>query len=562
MDPGTALATVSLSFQLFAGCVQGFVLLNDARYLAKDASVERTKLMIQEFRLIEWARAAKLGTPEQDVSPAGFNKQLAALILVQLEQLLSSTDTLRRRYKLELVPVPDNSIDMTNKDSSSSPPVRDFVSRETRTAILDQVGRVDVANKLPKRLRWAAVDKNKYAQLVADVTGLIDSLWSLLDIPQRIQTSRAVVQMLQLAIQTSQEIGGLRDLQLSLQASQTDTDMMNGLAASAGLKASHVSLSEAHPDDNAEVQPPKLLKIPLNPFQLTGIRMISSTVGLSSYQGKAVVIEEKRVQPKMKGKLRSRVESLVQLLYQPPTTAFRTLACLGYTEEQAGFRMVFSIPVDDSKAVEQPLTLLSVLSKSNGRLPNVGTRLRLAVQICHTLLSFHTAGWLHKDMRSENILLMPQNPDQDNEGLGQPYLCGFSFSREDSPSEISEQPSADIQRDIYRHAQALGEPSESFERYMDAYSLGCVLVEIAEWAPLRKIIKKRVDTSAQTGVKLSDVACLSTWLHERYIKERVAAFRLGAAFAEMLALCIPAAGEKPDLTRFYYALEGMSSCTI
>ncbi|KAK2671515.1 hypothetical protein RAB80_013937 [Fusarium oxysporum f. sp. vasinfectum] len=94
---------------------------------------------------------------------------------------------------------------------------------------------------------------------------------------------------------------------------------------------------------------------------------------------------------------------------------------------------------------------------------------------------------------------------------------------------------------------------------MDAYSLGCILIEIAEWTPLRKIIKKLIDTSSSVDVKLSDLALLVQSMHGRYITEGVASFRLGAASMKMLVLCIPAGDEKPDLADFYSALEDMAA---
>ena len=405
------------------------------------------------------------------------------------------------------------------------------------------------------------------------MTSLVDGLWSLLDMTDRVRISRAVNQTLQLAIQTSEDIEGLRDLQKSLQDSFTGPDGNDGLAASAGLKARHVLLASSH-DDNAQKATYSddggdhgiRARIPsvLDPTKLSSVRMITSTIGSALYQGNAVLIEEKRLQPNMKAKLKSRVEILMHLLSQPPTPFFRTLPCLGYTKEQGGFRMIFSFPFDrgSKTSTEQPVSLLNVLSRSSGTLPDVGTRLRLAVEVCQTLLSFHTADWLHKDVRSENILLLSQPSDQSTYRLGQPYLCGISFSRQASPTEISEQPSADPSRDIYRHTEALSEPSESFKRYMDAYSLGCVLIEIAEWTPLQKIIKKLVDASAGASVKLTDVALLSRWLYGRYVTEGVAAFRLGVAFMKMIALCIPAPGETPDLTDFYFAFEGMIACVV
>ncbi|RMJ10882.1 hypothetical protein BHE90_004483 [Fusarium euwallaceae] len=571
MDPGTALAVVSLSFDLFASCVRGFTLISDARNIGKDAAIERTKLVLQEYRLIEWARAIGLDSPKDDES-LGVHKHPAALILFQLEQLLSSTDALKKRYKLELVSPPDDSDDLVTSettvalDNPASSILSNIVSSETRAGILKRASTLNTANRFPRRLWWAAVDKKKYAELVKDVTGLVDGLWSLLDMPHRVQTSRAVNQTLQIAIQTSEDIKGLQDLQKSLHESRADAEMKNGLAASAGLKAQHILLTSndghtqqaAHSDDGTNHIVPAQLPSVLDPSQVTSIHMLSSIIGSAQYQGDTVLIEEKRVQPRMKAKLKPRVEALVQLLSQPPTPSFQTFPCLGYTEEQGGFRLVFRFP----SSTEQPLSLLGVLSRSSGPLPDVGTRLRLAAQLCQTLLSFHTAGWLHKDVRSENILLISSPSSQSIDSLGRPYLCGFSFARQGSPTEISEQPSEDLSRDIYRHAKALGEPSESFERYMDAYSLGCVLIEIAEWTPLRKIVKKRVDISNSNGVKLTDVASLSQWMHNRYITEGYAAFRLGVAFMKMLALCIPAEDEKPDLADFYSALEGMTACDI
>ncbi|RBR20150.1 uncharacterized protein FIESC28_05429 [Fusarium coffeatum] len=445
MDPGTALAVVSLSFDLLASCVRGFTLISDARNIGKDAAIERTKLMLQEHRLIEWAKVIGLNPPRDDGS-LEIHKHPAAIILFQLEQLLSSTDALKNRYKLELVSPPNGSDDLVPSepaivsDNPASSILSHIVSSEIRQGILKRASTLNTANRFPRRLYWDAVDKKKYAELVQDVTGLVDGLWSLLDIPHRIQTSRAVNQTLQLAIQTSEDIKGLQYLQKSLQDSFTDAGVKNSLAASAGLKAQHILLTshsgdtqqQAHSDDGTSRVLPAELPSVLDPSQLSSIHMMISTIGSSLYQGDTMLIEEKRVQPRMKAKLKPRVEALVGLLSQSPTPSFLTFPCLGYTEEQGGFRLVFCFP----SGTEKPLSLLNVLSKSSGPLPDVGMRLRLAAQVCQTLLSFHTAGWLHKDMRSENILLVSPTSSPSIDRLSRPYLCGFSFARQGSPTEI------------------------------------------------------------------------------------------------------------------------------
>ena len=97
--------------------------------------------------------------------------------------------------------------------------------------------------------------------------------------------------------------------------------------------------------------------------------------------------------------------------------------------------------------------------------------------------------------------------------LSEPYPTGFAFSRIESPTEISEQPSADPFSDIYRHPHPLGDPCVSFEKRMDLYSLGIVMVEIAEWCALKTLVRRFVDfTSDGMDVSLSALAGVGPWL--------------------------------------------------
>ena len=58
---------------------------------------------------------------------------------------------------------------------------------------------------------------------------------------------------------------------------------------------------------------------------------------------------------------------------------------------------------------------------------------------------------------------------------------------------ISEQPSSDPPRDIYRHPDAMGEPLEAFSVIKDIYALGTVLLETREWRSLRSLVGRIVD---------------------------------------------------------------------
>jgi hypothetical protein len=112
------------------------------------------------------------------------------------------------------------------------------------------------------------------------------------------------------------------------------------------------------------------------------------------------------------------------------------------------------------------ISLYDLLSAKNGIEPSSLTRrIQLALCIARAVRSFYRLGWLHNDLRSENIPFFPRSQDESKSSLhydiASPILAGFSFSRFAPPMETSEGPSVDPWRDIFRQANALGEASES-----------------------------------------------------------------------------------------------------
>ena len=145
-------------------------------------------------------------------------------------------------------------------------------------------------------------------------------------------------------------------------------------------------------------------------------------------------------------------------------------------------------------------------------------RLKLALRITQSVRYFHMAGWLHKNLRSENVIIFSPF------SLAYPTLAGFTYSRQDSPSEISEQPSADPQRDIYRHPDAMGEPTESFSVAKDVYALGTMLLEIGEWRSLKSLVEKVVDVM-RSDVVLVQLAKIQPFLLDESAKGGLATLR-------------------------------------
>jgi hypothetical protein len=172
-----------------------------------------------------------------------------------------------------------------------------------------------------------------------------------------------------------------------------------------------------------------------------------------------------------------------------------------------------------------PRTLQDLLRDSKMRSPSVTARLKLALESFKMALTVNTAGWLHK-----NNLFFTERTDSSSssEALTQPYLTGFTFSRADSPVEISDQASEDPLLDIYRHLQALGEPPVSYAMYMDHYSLRIVLTEIAEWRSLKPIITNHVDvTKSKIDVSLLALAGIHAWFVRELLERGQLEFRMG-----------------------------------
>ena len=94
-------------------------------------------------------------------------------------------------------------------------------------------------------------------------------------------------------------------------------------------------------------------------------------------------------------------------------------------------------------------------------LPTLEDRYHAAHRLSLSLAILHTAEWLHKSIRSHNVLFPKQ---QGRVVWSRPYLVGFEFSRPDKPGELSEKPEESARYNLYRHLKSQGTPSETFRK--------------------------------------------------------------------------------------------------
>ena len=185
------------------------------------------------------------------------------------------------------------------------------------------------------------------------------------------------------------------------------------------------------------------------------------------------------------------------------------LQCLGYLEddEKGILSLVFKVPTWKSGTDFDDIdSLHDVLNSQTGQ-PTLQQRFRLARAICTSILHLHCWGWVHKDIRPENIILVRKPADMESEEDTNyreqddftAYLSGFEIAREANGDSVMAT-TTELKKNLYRHPQRQHTPSRRFTKFDDLYAVGVVLLEIGIQKTLDAVFMGRVLTGlAKTG---------------------------------------------------------------
>jgi hypothetical protein len=179
------------------------------------------------------------------------------------------------------------------------------------------------------------------------------------------------------------------------------------------------------------------------------------------------------------------VQRMTALLCHPKRTSFHILPCAGYVHDKFNhsFGLVFETPRQFESG--RTICLLSELYESQKTLA-LGDRISLAYKLTVAVENFHRVGWVHKALRSSNILFLPSAEplihlsDEKNDGhattptdLSTPWLFGFEYARaHDAGTKLVEDHNTN--NNLYRHPYRWGRPTVSFTKAHDVYSLASV----------------------------------------------------------------------------------------
>ncbi|PTB62542.1 hypothetical protein BBK36DRAFT_1172307 [Trichoderma citrinoviride] len=398
-----------------------------------------------------------------------------------------------------------------------------------------------------KRLKWVSFDKEGFEHLLSKFTVLNDSMMNILDHSLQVEirhtvqdTNRGVLLLhhkiadlshLVLALKAQLEVRDTTGAPTRLRMSQAEREAsvaeLRQLSRLAKFKAFNETIDPksdapavvddavaaflelAQPGDARHVQIPKYL-IELDPTVDDSEDPRCEAV-MKTAEGKKKVWSEWKDYDTAgtpgclsKQDIVDRVRKLAYLLnHKPKPEAFRTPHCIGFfdkadpdvAEEDVDILdrrlgLIFERPEgDDVHDSLPPVSLRELLLDKTVRKPRVTDRVKLAHALSNCLLHLHAVNWLHKGLRSHNVLFFRSKAGHVD--YTQVYLSGFDFSRPVGSDEVTEIPGHDAELDLYRHPRAQsnqGKTRERSKKSFDIYSLGVILVELAHWKPVEAVL--------------------------------------------------------------------------
>ena len=204
-------------------------------------------------------------------------------------------------------------------------------------------------------------------------------------------------------------------------------------------------------------------------------------------------------------------------------TSFGTFRYMGHMQitENRNWALIFQIPQMPPRAsLDDIMTLERLLNKDRADSAafklSLAThaRFNLAYHCCLYLLAFHSCGWIHKDIRSANIILVPK-PTQNSPLASalrqhsvsatygerptfQPYFAGFGLARE-IQDESNLTSTAEVETNLYRHPDRQHIPIWKSTQLHDIYALGVVLYEIGVCRNMRHKFRTPIQNYRVSG---------------------------------------------------------------
>ncbi|KAM0558102.1 hypothetical protein ACHAPJ_005269 [Fusarium lateritium] len=589
---GLGIGGVSLLFQIFAGCIKGYQLFSEAKGLETNHQFFRVRFKTEQYRLLDWATIAQLSENDGTLVLNKASRSVLLDVLDQQYRLMLRFGRLDERLRPLTKPLLFEVQEDDSSNNEHSQEVDSLQSRfpHTNALLKKSLDFIHGTSKAPSRLRWAISDKGKIEDVLNKLTSLNDYLNELLNNQQLQSLTAQHTRTSYRIMQLNNKIDHLCDLfaagRFTLSGpnaggyrNTTDHRLEENLASLAQFKAlmsviETTTLTEKHRSKLGldEIRSNVPLQIPSDEIEILekpvskSVSRVPAKYKPADASWRRVWIEwhttststdHKNSEANHRRTLK-RFEALVELLRQDHAVReFSTMRCLGYYVQrqgtpQAQYGFVFENPQDVDPAA-QPTSLKNYLLTSS--VPSLSTRVRLMKVLAGFVERLHAVNWLHKGLRSQNVIFFPDYHEEID--LTKAYLSGFDYSRPENANDMSETAPTVASEDLYRHPAVQGEPKDSsqghgFKKHHDIYSLGIILLEIAYWKPIYKILGYR----RAEDIKPSELVRVRMRLLDR---EYDSYFRskLGDVIADAVLACLagPSSGTgEVETARFFEAV--------
>ncbi|KAJ0163097.1 hypothetical protein CTA2_3525 [Colletotrichum tanaceti] len=193
---GLGIGSVSLLFQVFAGCIKGYQLLSEARGLERSHQYFRVKFKTEQCRLLDWANVVDLSEDDSTLTIARGSRPLILQILDEQYRLMFRFGRLDDRLRPLTSPIlhEDAETEESGRESNSASREDTEGTREAnalrsrfpdKTLLLERSLRFfQNTTKYPERLRWAIYDKSNIEDILTKLTASNDYLGELLNTRQ------------------------------------------------------------------------------------------------------------------------------------------------------------------------------------------------------------------------------------------------------------------------------------------------------------------------------------------------------------------------------------------
>ena len=471
----------------------------------------RVRLRVEQTRLLNWGE--KVGIVEDWFEEPSkllqFDRNLVLDVLLEIQTLFKGCVKIVEKYD----PIVPSKQIPSNADLSSN---RRY-PRGTKSVLKKVLSLTEKTPQLGRRLQWAVIKQDAFKSNVEKLIGYNDAIEALLDRKSVNELQVMQRQTYMVMLQLNSKVDELRQMSLAMHVQTqplarptthslsraatlvTERKEENSMLASlADFKARRGLVEQEGETVQAQV---------IRRDDLT-FQSSSSDQSVGLYKGTPVWLEWKtyavddRYPSWWEDMIENRVKQLVTLLAsRDKPKQFRAPQCLGYfyrqNEEGQKYGLVYEMPfkVPQAMPLNVPMSLLELMRSMKP--PSLTKRKDLAASICQSLMYLHSVNWLHKGVRSSNLIFFVS--ESDKIAFSEPILSGFGYARPDSSGEATEPSPKYSHDDIYKHPESMNSvPSRSKKSY-DIYSLGVILAEIAQWKTIYDIFPLPEDVKAARG---------------------------------------------------------------